>query len=454
MSAPTSPTNPTSPTSTARTVLRPDFLWGTATAAHQIEGNNVASDFWAAEAAAGPDNPMLKERSGDACDSYHRYREDIALAATGGLNTYRFSIEWARIEPVEGHFSRAELLRYRDMIDACHEHGLTPIITLHHFTSPAWLSAQGGVLGPRTPELFARYVDYVSQILQDVEWIVTINEPNLAGLFGAMSAQDVNNAPTMLGAGSVSPGPEEAPQATAAGDDGAAPGPGQDGASQPAHPALPAPSAASAGPVIAMHAAARAVLREKVPGARIGWAIASQAFTPTPGNEAVWERVFHDFEGVYLEASAEDDFIGVQSYTSQPVDANGPVPHPDSPDNTLTGWAYRPDALEINLRRYWEMTGKPLLVTENGIATADDSRRIAYTTAALQGLIAAVADGVDVRGYCHWSLLDNYEWGRYEPTFGLVAVDRAGNFERAPKPSLAWLGQVAASNGACLEPGA
>ena len=115
------------------TILREDFLWGASTAAHQIEGNNLASDFWAAENAVGPGNPMFQERSGDACDSYHRYREDVRLAAEGGLNAYRFSIEWARIEPVKGRFSRAELLHYRDMIDACHEHGLTPLVTLHHF---------------------------------------------------------------------------------------------------------------------------------------------------------------------------------------------------------------------------------------------------------------------------------------------------------------------------------
>ena len=207
-----------------------------------------------------------------------------------------------------------------------------------------------------------------------------------------------------------------------------------------------------AAPIIAMHEAARKVLRNRVPGARIGWSPAGQAFTPTPGNEAIWERVFHQWEGVYLDACEQDDFIGVQSYTSQPVDADGPVPHPDSPDNTLTGWAYRPDALAINLRRYWERYRKPMVVTENGIATADDARRIAYTREALRGLVAAAADGVDVRGYCHWSLLDNYEWGRWEPTFGLIAVDRAHDFERAPKPSLAWLGGVAAENAASLEP--
>jgi beta-glucosidase len=127
------------------------------------------------------------------------------------------------------------------------------------------------------------------------------------------------------------------------------------------------------------------------------------------------------------------------------VDANGPVPHPPHPDNSLSGWAYRPDALGLNVRRVWERYGLPVFVTENGISTDDDTRRIAYTRAALQGLHDAVAAGAEVYGYTHWSLLDNYEWGSFVPTFGLIAVDRAGDFERTPKPSLAWLGQITSS---------
>ena len=205
------------------TILREDFLWGASTAAHQIEGNNLASDFWAAENAAGPGNPMFQERSGDACDSYHRYREDVRLAAEGGLNAYRFSIEWARIEPVKGRFSRAELLHYRDMIDACHEHGLTPLVTLHHFTSPAWLAAEGGIAGPRTPGLFARYVDCVSEILHDVPWIITINEPNILALFGLMTlaAQDAEHSRQAAGDGIARPaGDDEKDDGPGIGDGG------------------------------------------------------------------------------------------------------------------------------------------------------------------------------------------------------------------------------------------
>jgi beta-glucosidase len=128
------------------------------------------------------------------------------------------------------------------------------------------------------------------------------------------------------------------------------------------------------------------------------------------------------------------------------VNADGIVAHAPHPDNTLTGWAYRPDALGIAVRHTRDVVGDvPIIVTENGIATSDDERRIAYTTTALTHLHDALRDGADVRGYVHWSLLDNFEWGRWEPTFGLVAVDRE-TFSRRPKASLAWLGEIARAN--------
>ena len=120
--------------------------------------------------------------------------------------------------------------------------------------------------------------------------------------------------------------------------------------------------------------------------------------------------------------------------------------HPQLPDNTLVGTTFRPDSLAMAVRHATEVTqGVPILITENGIATADDTERIRYTTAALEGLLETIADGIDVRGYLHWSLLDNFEWGHWEPTFGLIAIDRE-TFARTPKPSLAWLGQIAQHN--------
>ncbi|WP_394551954.1 glycoside hydrolase family 1 protein [Agromyces sp. MMS24-JH15] len=392
------------------------FLWGAATAPHQIEGNNVNSDWWVYEQRM----PHLG-LSGDAVDSYHRYEEDMRLLADAGLTAYRFGIEWARVEPLPGEFSRAELAHYRRMIDTAIGLGLTPVVTLHHFTSPRWFVEEGGWLGETALDRFAAYVARVAEILDGVEWICTINEPNMLALMVLMARAINPDAVPAFDTPTVQPG------------EGIV---------------IPRPTLEVGQRLVDAHHAAREVLRTKTT-AKIGWTVANLALWAKPENAQYLESERYAREDLYLEGARGDDFIGVQSYSTQEIDATGMVPAPPSPDNTLTGAAYRPDALGIAIRHAAEVTGIPVLVTENGIATADDEQRIAYTTGALQGLRDAVADGIDVRGYLHWSALDNFEWGHWEPTFGLIAVDRE-DFTRHPKPSLAWLGGIARSNGADL----
>ena len=395
-----------------------DFLWGASTSAHQTEGNNVSSDWWAREGLMPGMAP-----SGDAVDSYHRYREDMELLAGAGLNAYRFGIEWARIEPRPGQVSLASLAHYRRMIDVAVELGLEPVITLQHFTAPAWFAEQGGWMGEAAIDRFRSFVTTATQILDGVRWVATINEPNMQAM---MTMLEVAMREGRLGEWQS---------------------PTMDGDAQRERIAanLPVPEPKFGHRMVELHHAARAVLHERT-DAKVGWTIANGALTATPGNEDTLTDVRYAYEDLYLDGSRGDDWVGVQSYSSQQVDANGIVGHPVHPDNTLTGAAYRPDALGMAVRHTWERTGLPILVTENGIATADDARRIAYTTEALRGLAAGIDDGADVRGYLHWSLLDNYEWGHWEPTFGLIAVDRQ-TFARKPKPSLTWLGAVASANG-------
>ncbi|PRX99760.1 glycoside hydrolase family 1 protein [Allonocardiopsis opalescens] len=381
------------------------FRWGAATSAHQTEGGNVNSDWWRMEQLPG----IGLTHSGDAIDSYHRYEEDMRLLADAGLDHYRFSVEWARIEPLEGEFSRAQLMHYRRMIDTALGLGLKPVVTLHHFSNPQWFTDQGGWSAPKAGDAFVSYVERAADILYDVEWVCTINEPNLVSIFEAMARRG-REGDTSYTPGQLCPPDEEIGRL-----------------------------------LIDAHKSAAAVLHQRT-DAKVGWTVAAQAFVAAPGCEEVHRRVQYTWEDQYLEAARGDDFVGVQSYTSQSVDGTGPVPHPEHPDNTLMGWAYRPDALGIALRNAWKVAGgTPLMVTENGIATDDDERRIAYTREALGHLLDAVDEGVDVRGYLHWSLVDNFEWGHWEPTFGLAAVDRE-SFERRPKPSLAWLGSVARAN--------
>jgi len=384
-----------------------NFLWGASTAAHQVEGNNTNSDWWAREHGNLEGAPPVEQPSGDAADSFTRYPEDMRLLRDAGLDTYRFSIEWARIEPEPKFFSLAMIDHYRRMIDTARDLGLTPMVTLHHFTNPIWFARDVTWNDPRAVDHFARYVQRVLPLLEDVELVCTINEPNMLATIMAPA----NEGWSGIG---IPPGDAQITE----------------------H-------------LISAHQFATALVRSV--GKKAGWSIATQAYIPEPGFEAEADAHASSREDVFLDASRGDDWVGIQAYTRTRIGADGPMPIPDGAETTLTGWEFYPGALEYGIRRSWERNGVPIYVTENGVATADDSRRIAYTQGALEGVSAALSDGIDVRGYLHWSALDNYEWGSYTPTFGLIGWDRT-TFARYPKPSLAWLGQVARRNGLAPSP--
>ena len=265
-------------------------------------------------------------------------------------------------------------------------------------------------------------------ILDGVEWVATMNEPNMqAAIMTAMKRMEQSGgqwqSPTVEAEHTSD---EEREQAA------------RNNFLAYADPAI-------SRAFVEIHHAAREVVRAHT-AAKVGWTIAAGALTAAPGGEEKLLEIRYGKEDIFWEGSRGDDWAGVQAYSSQQVDANGLVPHPQLPDNTLVGTTFRPDSLAMAVRHATEVTqGVPILITENGIATADDTERIRYTTAALEGLLETIADGIDVRGYLHWSLLDNFEWGHWEPTFGLIAIDRE-TFERTPKPSLAWLGQIAQHN--------
>ena len=379
------------------------FLWGAATAAHQIEGNNINSNWWVHENEPGT---TIVEPSGDAADSYHRYREDIALLADLGLNSYRFSIEWARIEPERGLVSRASIDHYRRMVDACHEFGIQPIVTLMHFTVPRWFERDGFWRAPDAADLFARYTELALPVVSSgVEYVCTINEPNITAAFANLGRDT-----TFGGVG------------------------------------LPTPDERVADGLTAAHHRAVEIVRSWG-GPQVGWAVATQAFVPLPGAEEATARYAASRETSFLQESVGDDWLGIQAYTRTFVGPEGPLPVAEGVETTLTGWEYFPAASAIGVRAAWELSDHtPVMITENGIATADDDRRRDYTDGALHAVHAAITDGIDVRGYYHWSLLDNFEWvGGYRPTFGLVAVDRT-TFARTVKPSARWLGGVARAN--------
>jgi beta-glucosidase len=379
------------------------FTWGTATAAHQVEGGNWNNDWWAWEHAPG--TPCV-EPSGDACDHYHRYRDDVRLLADVGFNAYRFSLEWSRIEPEEGEFSIAALEHYRRMCGACRDAGLEPIVTFHHFTSPRWLARRGGWTEPATADRFARFAERATRHVGDlVGRACTFNEPNVVATFGHVW-------------GLFPPGLRDPALRQRAND-----------------------------VFIAAHRKAVDAIHAGPGRAPVGLTLAMQDLQAVPGGEAVRDAERRLMEDVYLEAARGDDYVGVQTYTRFRYGRKGMIPPDPGARTTQMGYEFWPEALEATIRRAWEVTrGVPVLVTENGIGTAADADRIEYVERALRGVLACLGAGIDVRGYVYWSLMDNFEWVLgYGPTFGLVAVDRT-TFARTEKPSLRWLGRIARAN--------
>lgn len=416
----------------------PGFLWGTATAAHQVEGNNVNSDSWLLEHL--PDT-IYAEPSGDACDHYHRYREDIALLAKLGFTMYRFSIEWARIEPEEGEFSLAELDHYRRMLQACHDHGITPMVTFHHFTSPRWLIAEGGWEAESTPDRFARYCARVTEHLGDLIGLAcTINEANIGVLIASLMGTE-QRAPVGVDEETGRFSPDRITQFTA--NASRAFGVPQDRLA----PFQFAFSDRARDIILAAHHAAVRAIKSVRSDLPVGITLALQDYHPVSGGEEMAAQLNHRVNDVFLESIRGDDFVGVQVYSRMRVGPEGLIGPEEGVEVTQMGYEFWPEALEAVIRRAISIAHIPVIVTENGIATGDDSRRVAYVERALQGVAACLRDGLDVRGYTYWSALDNFEWMMgYGPTFGLIAVDRTTQ-KRTPKPSARWLGDIARNNG-------
>jgi beta-glucosidase len=404
-------------------VIFPDgFLWGTATSAHQVEGGNVYNDSWLLEHVPGS---HYAEKSGDACDHYHRYVEDIGLVAELGLQAYRFSLEWSRIEPEEGEFSLAALDHYGRMLAGCRLHGLTPILTFHHFTSPRWVAADGGWENARTADRFARFCERAMRHLGDlVPYACTLNEPNLGALLHRV-----------LGIPDPHGGDGWVAAAAALGTTPDRLAPFQHASS---------PHAAEV--ARAAHRMALEAIKSVRSDTLVGLTVALSAWEAAPGGEETLARLRGVAEDVFLEG-VEGDFFGVQCYTGLLIGPDGPVDPGPEVERTQMGYPFQPEALEHAIRRAVEITGLPVLVTENGVATADDARRVEFIERALRGVEACIRDGLDVRGYLYWSLFDNFEWVfGYRPTFGLVAVDRA-TLARTVKPSARRFGEIARTNG-------
>jgi beta-glucosidase len=403
------------------TPFPPGFVWGAATAAHQVEGNNVNSDLWVLEHCTPT---LFEEPSLDACDHYHRFDDDIRLLAGLGFNCYRFSVEWARIEPERGHFSVAALDHYRRVLAACHENGVSPMVTSYHFSSPRWFAGMGGWEMPAAADLFVRYCERSAGHFGDlISLASTFNEPNLPMLLKWISHIDIPFTTVMRMT-------RQASRAIGSSQFGCF-FLGDAGKLQDR--------------MIAAHHGAMAALKAGPGAYPIGVNIALQD-EQAVGAGSHRDRKCQQVYGPWLAAASESDFLGIQAYTRCRVGKKGDLAPEPGVELTQMGYEYWPDALEACVRYASARVRVPIYITESGIATDDDSRRIEYIRQTLAGIERCLDDGIDIRGYIHWSLLDNFEWIKgYGPKFGLIAVDRATQ-RRTIKPSAHYLGEIARQN--------
>ncbi|MCY0878315.1 MAG: family 1 glycosylhydrolase [Firmicutes bacterium] len=374
----------------------PPFLWGAATSSHQIEGHQ--DNDWTQWEAAG----RAREPSGIALDHWNRWADDFAFLPLLGLNSYRFSLEWSRIEPQPGVVRREALDRYRAMLGWLRDHEILPLVTLHHFTLPVWVARAGGFFHPDAPAWFQRYVSTAVDALGDlIPFYITINEPLVLAVMGYVL-------------GAWPPGERHLARALRLFE-------------RLSH----------------LHEVAYRTIKERRAQAWVGLAhhlIAFHPWTSSPLDRfmaGVFRRVMND--RMVRRLASFQDFIGVNYYTRQYAHWRrglNPIQHrPGTPLSSL-GWELYPEGLREVLLPLGAFH-KPILITENGVATTDDETRTRFLETHLQVIAEAQRTGIDIRGYFHWSLFDNFEWAEgFAPRFGLIGIDYA-TLARTVRPT-AW----------------
>jgi beta-glucosidase len=387
------------------------FLWGASTSSHQVEGGNDGNDWWDWEQAGRVATP-----SGAACDHYHRFREDFELARALNHGAHRFSLEWSRIEPEEGRFSEQGLAHYSAVIDALRERGIEPVMTAHHFTLPRWVAAKGGWASPEIEKHFTRYIGKVADAYAGrVRWWITLNEP----VVHTFKSYIIGQWP---------PGEQSYPAAFKV-----------------------------VRHMIRAHVQAYHAIHERRADAMVS--VAKHALALKPCDPRSWRdrisvraraylfnHMFYDalhkgalrVPGLFWERLPSGrtlDFVGLNYYTRDFVRNTGfTIPgligdlctidqHRMISKRNDLGWEIYPEGLAEFLREYAKYR-LPILITENGVPAENDDDRWVFIYMHLWQVARALANGIDVAGYLHWSLLDNYEWADgYAARFGLVGVD-------------------------------
>lgn len=407
------------------TAFPPGFIWGAATAGHQVEGNNVNSDVWFLENVKPT---VFAEPSGDADNSFALWPRDLDLVKSLNLGAYRFSIEWARIEPEPGLFSIAMLDHYKAMIDGCRARGLRPMVTFNHYTTPLWFARAGGWLQPDAPALFARFCDRAARHLAGgISHAMTLNEPNIMRILRYVLPPFVLDAQRAMLAATAK---KACVAKFVAGN-----------------AVNPEDVDAMSANLVAGHKAARAAIKAVRGDLPVGFTLSmfdDEAVGATTGRDKARAELY----GQWLDLARDDDFMGVQNYERVLWGPDGRLPPAKGATlNAMGGEVYAP-SLANAVRYAHSRTHRPIIVTEHGVNTPDDTIRARLIPAALIELRRAIAEGVPVAGYVHWTLLDNFEWiGGFKPQLGLFAVDRT-TFARTAKPSAAVYAAIARANAA------
>ncbi|NJE07857.1 glycoside hydrolase family 1 protein [Thermococcus sp. M39] len=390
------------------------FLLGTATSSYQIEGDNVWSDWWYwAEKRKLP-------KAEKACNHWELYKEDIELMASLGYPAYRFSIEWARIFPEEGKLNEAALIKYQELINLLNKKGITPMLTIHHFTLPTWFALKGGFEKEENLKYWEEYISVITE-LKGVELVATFNEPMVYVVASYLMGMWPPFKKNPLIAGKVAVN------------------------------------------MINAHAIAYEILHGKF---KVGIVKNYQHFIPASDSKRDKEardRVDYLFNWAFIDgifygsyegfmkkhkvSESDLDFIGINYYNIQKVKKSRNPLNPFIVEDanvsrkTDMGWSVYPKGIYDGIRSFSRYE-KPMYITENGIATLDDEWRIEFIVQHLQYVHKAIKEGFDINGYFYWSFMDNYEWAEgFRPRFGLIEIDYE-TFERKPRRSAYIYGEI------------
>lgn len=399
------------------------FFWGASTAGHQVEGgnNNQWTEWERANSkelaqtahrrlghlpswneikdqAQDPDNYV----SGKGVEHFTRYKQDFDIIKNLNLNAFRFSIEWARIEPEEGKWDEAAIEHYRKYIHELRERRIEPFANIWHWTMPTWFTEKGGFKHRKNVKYFERFVQKIAEDLADnLTYVITLNEPNVYTTFGYTIGEWPPQEKNIIAAAKVYRN------------------------------------------LLRAHKRSYKILKKQKPLLQVGVAMqlaniqAKRPHNFIDSSATKWMRYYWNWW--FLNRSRnQQDFVGINYYFSDYYKGFW-TSNPRVPLNDL-GWYMEPEGLYPLLLRTWAHYKKPIFITENGVADDTDDYRRWWIEETIVAMQKALSEGVDVRGYLHWSLLDNFEWKYgWWPKFGLVHVDRKNGMKRTIRPSAKWL---------------